>query len=284
MSLTNAPAVKLAVVGVSRDCFPIELTRKRLAKLMDALQAQGVAASACPVVIESEADALKALDAVKAAGANAAVIYLGNFGPEGPTTIFAQRFGGPVMFCAAAEETKTGLVDDRGDAYCGMLNASYNIALRNLRAYIPQMPVGLPEELAPKVAHFVTVARLVLGVQGLKIFGFGPRPQDFFACNAPIKPLYDLGVEVMENSELDLWVLFNAVDPNDAAIAAIAADMAKELGAGNAYPDLLPKLARFELALTRFAEANLGSRQYAVFADKCWPAFEPAFGFVPCYV
>ncbi len=284
MSLTNAPQVKLAVVGVSRDCFPIELTRKRLAKLMDALQAQGVAATACSVVIESEADALKALDAVKAQGANAAVVYLGNFGPEGPMTIFAQRFGGPVMFCAAAEETKAGLVDDRGDAYCGMLNASYNIALRNLTAYIPQMPVGVPEELAPKIAHFVTVARMVIGVQALKVFAFGPRPQDFYACNAPIKPLYNMGVEVMENSELDLWVLFNAVDPNDKEVAAIAADMAKELGVGNAYPDLLPKLARFELALTRFAEANLGSRQYAVFADKCWPAFEKAFGFVPCYV
>ena len=34
----------------------------------------------------------------------------------------------------------------------------------------------------------------------------------------------------------------------------------------------------------RFYEDNLGSRQYGVFADKCWPAFEKAFGFVPCYV
>jgi L-fucose isomerase-like protein len=31
-------------------------------------------------------------------------------------------------------------------------------------------------------------------------------------------------------------------------------------------------------------EANLGASKYAVFADKCWPSFEPAFGFVPCYV
>ena len=36
--------------------------------------------------------------------------------------------------------------------------------------------------------------------------------------------------------------------------------------------------------MERFAEANLGSRQYAIFANKCWPAFERAFGFVPCYV
>ena len=66
--------------------------------------------------------------------------------------------------------------------------------------------------------------------------------------------------------------------------ASVARDMARELGAGNNYPDLLPKMARLEVVLTRFAKANLHSRQYGVFADKCWPAFESYFGFVPCYV
>ena len=31
-------------------------------------------------------------------------------------------------------------------------------------------------------------------------------------------------------------------------------------------------------------EENLGASRFAVFADKCWPAFEAQFGFVPCYV
>ena len=54
------------------------------------------------------------------------------------------------------------------------------------------------------IADFVPVARAVIGVSNLKIITFGPRPQDFFACNAPIKGLYELGVEIEENSELDL--------------------------------------------------------------------------------
>ena len=284
MALINAPDVKLALVGVSRDCFPIELTRTRLGKLTDACKAAGLDVYACKTVIENENDAVAALSEAEAAGANAAVIYLGNFGPEGPLSIFAQRFNGPVMACAAAEESKDTLMGGRGDAYCGMLNASYNFGLRNVKVYIPQMPVGLPGELADKVKHFASVAKILIGVKNLKIFAFGPRPQDFYACNAPIKPLYDLGIEVMENSELDMFVLFNSVEENDPEIAAIAKDMAKELGEGNTYPDLLPKLARFELALMRFYEENLGSRKYGVFADKCWPAFEKAFGFVPCYV
>ena len=31
-------------------------------------------------------------------------------------------------------------------------------------------------------------------------------------------------------------------------------------------------------------EAHKGSREYVVFANKCWPSFQTQFGFVPCYV
>jgi len=282
--LKNAPSIKLALVGVSRDCFPVELARSRLKALAKACRAAGLRPYTCKTVIENETDTLAALAEVVEAGCNAAVIYLGNFGPEGPLAIFAEEFPGPVMACAAAEESKTSLLGGRGDAFCGLLNASYNFSLRSLNVHIPESPVGLPDQLVPEIAHFITVARVLLGVWDLKVFTFGPRPQDFYACNAPIKQLYDLGVEVMENSELDLLQLYREVDEKDPAVCRTVRAMAAELGAGNTYPDLLPKLARFETTLKRFAAANLGSRRFAVFANKCWPAFEGAFGFVPCYV
>jgi len=283
-TLANAPEVRMALVGVSRDCFPVELTRKRLAELAKACKAAKLNTVALKTVIENETDTMAALAEAADAGANAAVVYLGNFGPEGPLAIFAEQFPGAVMACGAAEETGKNLIDGRGDAYCGMLNAGINFHLRNLNVYIPQMPIGLPKELAGRIAHFVNIARIQLGVAALKIFTFGPRPQDFFACNAPIGQLYDMGVEVQENSELDMLQAYEAVDAKDPDVKRAAADMARELGKGNTYPDLLGKLARFEVALVRWAADNLGSRAYAVFANKCWPAFEKAFGFVPCYV
>ncbi len=282
--LANTPEVRLGVVGVSRDCFPIELTRKRLDALMKELKKNKTPATACSVVIETEGHALAAADELLAAGCNAAVIYLGNFGPEGPTTIFAEQFPGPVMVCAAAEESKQVLAADRGDALCGLLNCAFNLRMRRVRAYIPQHPVGLPKTLAARVADFVHIARVVIGVSNLKIFGFGPRPQDFLACNAPVQPLYDLGVEVMENSELDLYMEFQKAASRKKEIDAVVKDMKKELGKRCPYPDLLPKLAQFEVALLDFMAANLGSCEFGVFGNKCWPSFEPQFGFVPCYV
>jgi L-fucose isomerase-like protein len=283
-TLKNTPVVKLGLVGVSRDCFPIELTRKRLQELVEQCKKLKLPIVPCKIIIETERDAMAAAADMREQGVNAAVVYLGNFGPEGPLTIFARQLGLPFMLCAAAEESKKTLIDGRGDAYCGMLNASINCGLRQLKPHIPQFPVGLPDQVASMIEHFVDVARVVIGIKNLKTFSFGPRPQDFYACNAPIKPLYDLGIEVMENSELDMFELFRAVADRKKDIEFIAADMARELGAGNKMPQKLLQLAQFELALTRFFEENLGSRQFGVYANKCWPAFEKAFGFVPCFI
>ena len=129
----------------------------------------------------------------------------------------------------------------------------------------------------------INVTCALIGLSGLKIITFGPRPQDFFACNAPIKGLYELGVEVEENSELDLLVSYKE-HANDPRIEDVCKDMAAEMGEGHYYPDLLARMAQFELTLLDWADAHKGSKKYVAFADKCWPAFPSQFGFEPCYV
>lgn len=281
--MENIPVVTLGIVAVSRDCFPRELSQNRRVRVAAACRKLGVPVVEVETVVENEKDALQALEEIRSKGINALAVYLGNFGPEGPTTLMAQRFDGPVMFTAAAEDSVKDLFQGRGDAYCGLLSASYNLGLRRLRPHIPEFPVGDPEDTAAMLAEFIPVARTVLGVRGLKIISFGPRPQDFVTCHAPLQPLYDLGVEVMENSELDLLDLVRS-ERAGAETKRIAGEIEQELGEGNSYPDLVNKLSRFEIALMKFMEANLGACRYAAFANKCWPAFEKYFGHVPCYV
>ncbi|MGE5581043.1 MAG: L-fucose/L-arabinose isomerase family protein [Bacillota bacterium] len=282
--MINIPEVKLGIVAVSRDCFPVELSEKRRQAVVKSCLEKGIKIIEIQTTVENEKDTLKALDELKAANVNALVLYLGNFGPEGPETLLVQKFGGPAMVVAAAEETENNLISGRGDAYCGMLNASYNLALRRLNPYIPEYPVGTADEIAAMIIDFEDIARVILGISGLKVLTFGPRPQDFLACNAPVKPLYDLGIEIMENSELDLFEAFNKHE-NDKRIPAVVKEMETELGAdGNGYPGILPKLAQYELTLKDWLENNLGASRYAVFANKCWPAFQTQFHFVPCYV
>ncbi|MCR4990071.1 MAG: L-fucose/L-arabinose isomerase family protein [Lachnospiraceae bacterium] len=285
--MNNLPKVKIGVVGVSRDCFPAELTIRRRKAVCDAYAKNYDAADIyeCPVtIIESEIDMKNALKDIKDMGCNALCVYLGNFGPEISETMLAQQFDGPVMFCAAAEEDYESVTTSgRGDAYCGVLNASYNLALRNVRAYFPEYPVGDADDCAKMINEFVPIARAVVALKNLKIITFGPRPFNFLACNAPIKQLYNLGVEIQENSELDLFESFNK-HADDPRIPDVVKDMEAELGAGNKKPEVLPKLAQYEITLLDWIEANKGSKEYVALAGKCWPAFQTQFGFVPCYV
>ena len=278
--MENIPEVKLGIIAVSRDCFPIGLSVARREAVTKAYKGE---LYECRVTVENEKDMLAAVDDVKLAGCNALVVFLGNFGPETPETLIAKNFDGPCMFVAAAEGDGD-LVNGRGDAFCGMLNCSYNLGMRHLKGYIPEYPVGTAEDIANMIADFVPVARAVIGVKNLKIITFGPRPQDFFACNAPIKGLYELGVEIEENSELDLLVSYRE-HMDDPRIEEVCKDMAEELGVtGNNYPELLPRMAQFELTLLDWAEEHRGARKYVAFADKCWPAFPKEFGFEPCFV
>ena len=282
----NIPKVKIGIVAVSRDCFPESLSVGRREALVKAYKAKYDPEDIyeCPIcIVESEIHMVQALEDIKKAGCNALCVYLGNFGPEISETLLAKHFDGPKMFVAAAEETQDNLIQGRGDAYCGMLNASYNLKLRNVGAYIPEYPVGDAEDCADMIHEFVPIARAIDGLQNLKIISFGPRPMNFLACNAPIKQLYNLGVEIEENSELDLGVSLNN-HKGDARIPEVVAEMEKELGAGNKKPEVLEKLAQYELTLLDWVDAHKGYRKYVAIAGKCWPAFQTQFGFVPCYV
>jgi L-fucose isomerase-like protein len=279
----NYPEVKMGIIAVSRDCFPRSLSENRRKAVVSACTKRNLPVCEIKTMVENETDMLKCMEEAKKEDCNALLVFLGNFGPETPETLIAKYFDGPVMYAAAAEETGKNLINGRGDAYCGMLNCSYNLGLRKFKAVIPEYPAGTAEDIACMVADFIPVARTLLGLSSLKLITFGPRPQDFLACNAPIKGLYDIGVEIEENSELDLLVSYKA-HKDDKRITETAKNMADELGMGNQYPDLLPKLAQFEITLLDWAVQHKGARNYTAFANKCWPAFPTEFGFVPCYV
>ena len=140
LKMENIPVIKIGIVAVSRDCFPESLAVNRrkavIAKYVEKFGAADI--YECPIcIVESEIHAQQALEDVKKAGCNALCVYLGNFGPEISETMIADWFQGPTMFCAAAEETQNDLIDGRGDAYCGMLNASQALSLRKTTSSIP---------------------------------------------------------------------------------------------------------------------------------------------------
>ena len=99
--MNNIPAIKLGVVAVSRDCFPMSLSESRRVNVCKAYREKYGELFECPTVVENEKDMLKALDEVNAADVNALVVYLGNFGPESSEVLLAKKFGGKGFAIAA---------------------------------------------------------------------------------------------------------------------------------------------------------------------------------------
>lgn len=282
--MDNVPRIVLGLVAASRNVFPASLSLQRVKAVIECLEETSAEIKLLGGVLETELDAQRIIQQLREENINALVIYLGNFGPEGPVSLLADQFDGPVMICAASEEESDRLFTERGDAFCGLLNASYNLGLRNKRVYIPECPVGTPKGVAVMILEFISIARVFIGVRDLKIVTFGPRPENFFACNTPIKPLYDLGLcGIEENSELDLLLSFKS-HTGDERIPEVAADMSRVFVPDDTMIGILPSLAQYELTLLDWARDHLGAAKSIAFANKCWPAFASEFGFLPCAV
>ena len=141
-----SPNVKIGFVSASRNCFPRELSEKRMARIAENLKTTNIDFIIPPSqssVIESKDDAIAAADFFKSSACDAAVLYLGNFSPEIEDAIFVKNFDKPILLIAAAEEDVESVASARGDALCGLMSASLAISKRGMleRVMIPANPL-----------------------------------------------------------------------------------------------------------------------------------------------
>ena len=283
--MKNIPEIKLGIVVGSTDWLPAEIAVENRKNLIDLYKQKYEAENIyeCSICLtDNEVNIKRAMRELEKAECNAVCLYFANYGPESAGTLFAQEFDGPVMMIAAAEEGEEPYVRERKDAMSGFINACYALKLRGTQVYVPDKPVGTVSQCVDMINEFVSIARTLLATKDLKIISFGPRPSSYLAASAPNHLLYDIGVEIGEYSELELFDSFRKHE-EDKRIEKIVSEMSNELD-DNRTPDVLPKLAQYELTVEDWIRNHKGNRKYVALTSTCWPAFPVNFGFVPCYV
>jgi L-fucose isomerase-like protein len=280
---TFTPDVNIALVSASRNCFPRELSEKRTEKLLSASQKLGmslfVPEGDCRI-IETKEHALEAARQIQVAGCDATVLFLGNFSPEIEDAFFVKQLGGPVAVIAAAEESASSLVADRGDALCGMLSAILAIKKRNLlkNVFIPRGPVVMADEGAQAIEHFFRIMKVVKGIRNATLGLFGPRPRDFETCNYNLASLAFLGVEI---EELGFFDLANSARSSMAEddLTEIIASMKSDI---SSIPsdDFAKRLAAYEKAVITFRD----DLRLSGMTTQCWTEQEEVLKHVPCYI
>lgn len=285
--MKNIPEIKLGIVAGSRDWLPVEIAEQKRKDLIECYQSTFGAEEIyeCPVSItDNEVSIKRALRDLVKAECNAVCIYYANYGPELTGAVLAKDFDGPVMFVAAAEDGEGPYFRNRRDAYCGFIDACYGLSLQGVKVYIPSNPVGTLDQCVKMINEFIPISRTLIAIQNLKVVAVGPKPAIFVGANAPTHLLYNIGVDVTENSELELYESFKKHE-GDKRIEKIVGEMTQELGEkGNKTPEILPKLAQYEATIEDWIRNHKGNRKYVVMTSTCWPAFPTSFGFAPCYV
>ena len=72
--MENIPVIKLGLVAVSRDCFPITLSEKRRAAIAEKCGQKTLNFVEIKTTVENEKDMLKAVAELKENGCNAACV------------------------------------------------------------------------------------------------------------------------------------------------------------------------------------------------------------------
>ena len=283
--MKNLPDVKLGVIVGSTDWMPLEIAVENRKKLIDVYAAKygtGGIYECSICITDNEVSIKRAMREIEKAECTAICVYYANYGPELAGTLFAQEFAGPVMFIAAAEEGAGPYIEGRKDALSGFINACYALKLRGTNVYIPDRPCGTYSQCSDMINEFIPIARTLIAIKDLKVISFGPRPSSYLASSAPNYLLYDIGIEIGEYSELELFDSYKKHE-GDTRIEKSVADMNQELGEVK-LPDVLPLLAQYELTVEDWIRNHKGNRKYVTLTSTCWPAFPVNFGFVPCYV
>ena len=84
--MNNIPQVKMGIIAVSRDCFPITLSEKRRKAIVAKLKEKNFDIYECPVIIEGGIDANveEAYQDIVKSGINALVCSWATSAPRAP--------------------------------------------------------------------------------------------------------------------------------------------------------------------------------------------------------
>ena len=82
--MNNIPQVKMGILAVSRDCFPITLSEKRRKAIVAKLKEKNFDIYECQTIIEGGIDAnvAEAYEEIQKSGINALVVFLATSAPR----------------------------------------------------------------------------------------------------------------------------------------------------------------------------------------------------------
>ena len=283
--MKNMPNVKLGLVAVSRDCFPIELSRKRRVARRQGVPGQ----EAIPIVeiqtiVENEKDALKALDELEAARRQRpGHLSWATSGPKGRRR--SSPRGSTARSCSPPRPRRRARTSSTAAA---TPTAACSTPLQHRPAQAPPVHPRIPGRHARRGRG-----------HDRRLHPGGPhpaRPQEaqdlrLRAAAAGFPGLQRARSSRSTTSASRSWRTASSTSTTSSSRPRATRDQGRRQrhGQGARRGERLPGPAGQARPVRGGPDRSSwrptsARREYGVFANKCWPAFETYFGFVPCYV
>ena len=204
-----------------------------------------------------------------------------DFGDERSAAKVAERLRVPVLFYAtkepeAPDHVSMGRVSD---SYCGNLSLASALYRRKLPFHFAGIFFPDDPELQAEVETFVRAVAVVKGLKNARIGQVGTRPSPFETV------LYDeaaliqkFGQNVIFAEVSDLVARAQVIADDDPRVKRILADQKERVANLTVSDEYLRKAAKYEVALTDFAEKN----KLAAMGVQCWISIQQLMGISTC--
>ena len=205
-----------------------------------------------------------------------------NFGTEDAIAIAARKIGKPVLLWGPRDEAPLANGERLRDSQCGLFATSKVFQRFGIPfSYIVSSRLNTPV-FEKGFVNFLRAADSVRHFKNARIGQLSTRPRDFYSVMVNEGELLEkFGVQIVprEISSLAQETRDFIAGPND-EIRARAEEMKQRADFRNVSDDLPLRLAAFEYALKKWAEAE---RLDAV-ATQCWDQLQKELGLCPCFV
>ena len=206
-----------------------------------------------------------------------------DFGDERSAAKVAEKLQVPVFFYAtkepeAPDDVSMGRVSD---SYCGNLSLASALYRRKIPFRFGGVVFPDEPELLAEVDAFTRAVAVVKGLKGARIGQVGTRPSPFETV------LYDeaalirkFGQNVIFAEVSDIVSRAEELATDDPRVRQIIGDQRERVANLTVSDEYLLKAAKYEVALTEFAEKN----KLSAMAVQCWSSIQQLMGISSCAV
>ena len=285
----NRPMTLGVIIG-NRDFFPDQLVAEARREIIHLLGSLGIRMVMLAVDesklggVETFADARKCaqLFALHRDEIDGILVSLPNFGDERGVAeaIKLSQLNVPVLIQAYPDDLNLLGVTRRRDAFCGKVSVCNNLVQAGIKFTLTsQHVVALNSPgFSADLSQFLAVCRVVRGLRNVRIGAIGARPGAFNTVRYSEKILERHGINV---TTIDLSEILGKVEKiqiADPRVVAKIADIKAYSSTKNVPEDKLIKMARLDVVLGDFVEANALDAT----AIQCWTSVQQNYGCNVC--